>query len=134
QIQGPGAASLTVRRDTGGDYRIFTVVGGPTVVLYGLTISNGFERDGYGGGGILNSYGTLTVSNSTLSGNSAYNGAGGIRNGGTLTVSNSTLSRNSAGNSSGGIYNFGTLTVSNSTLTGNTADNGGGTLNSDAPP
>src|SRR5205807_8471283 len=42
QILGPGAASLTVRRDTGGDYRIFTVAGGPTVIFDGLTISNGY--------------------------------------------------------------------------------------------
>src|SRR5207253_8691758 len=49
QIQGPGAASLNVHRDTGGDYRIFTVEGGQTVVLDGLTISNG-STDVYGGG------------------------------------------------------------------------------------
>jgi hypothetical protein len=80
---------------------------------------------GYGvgqGGGLYNG-GTLTVSNSTLSGNSG----GGIYNPGTLTVSNSTLS----GNSGSGIYNPGTLTVSNSTLSGNSGsgiDNYWGTL------
>jgi CSLREA domain-containing protein len=37
QIQGPGADSLTVRRDTGGDYRVFTVDAGETVGIDGLT-------------------------------------------------------------------------------------------------
>jgi len=136
QIEGPGAASLMVRRDTGGDYRIFAVVGGPTVVLDGLTISNGLDSTN-GGGGIYND-GTLTVSNSTVSGNSASSG-GGIENYGTLTVDSSTLSGNSASASDagGGIFNWGTLTVQNSTLSGNSAGGvpgsngwGGGILNS----
>ena len=40
-LQGPGADQLTVRRDTGGTYRIFTVARGATVTLSGLTITNG---------------------------------------------------------------------------------------------
>src|SRR5262245_37077742 len=36
-LQGPGADSLTGRRDTGGSYRIFTVDSGTTVALSGLT-------------------------------------------------------------------------------------------------
>jgi hypothetical protein len=79
-----------------------------------------------GGGGIGNA-GTLTVSNSTLSSNTGSYG-GGIGNGGTLTVSNSTLFDNYAGDNGGGIYNYnGTLTVSNTTLSGNYAyyDSGG---------
>ncbi len=48
------------------------------------------------GGGIFND-GTLTVTNSTFSGNSAVDGGGGIYNsGGTLTVTDSTFSGNSA--------------------------------------
>jgi predicted outer membrane repeat protein len=100
-----------------------------------LTVSNstlsGNSADD--GGGIYNQ-GTLTVSTSTLSGNIAtgYYGGGGIYNGGRLTVSNSTLSGNSAtysNGSGGGIYTPGTLTVSNSTLSGNTSNrNGGGIL------
>src|SRR5262249_26784286 len=41
-IEGPGADQLTVRRDTGGYYRIFMVYTGPTVSIAGLTIANGF--------------------------------------------------------------------------------------------
>ncbi|MGH7224886.1 MAG: choice-of-anchor Q domain-containing protein, partial [Gemmataceae bacterium] len=81
------------------------------------------------GGGIANQ-GTLTVSNSTLSGNSTNGGGGGIINGGTLTVSNSTFSGNSAG-FGGGIFSYaGTVTVSDSTLADNSSNsNGGGIAN-----
>src|SRR2546421_695959 len=71
----------------------------------------------------------VTVTGSTLSGNSAsgfYGGGtgGGIYNSGTMTVTDSTLSGNSVGFSSstgGGISNSGTMTVTNSTLSGNSA-------------
>jgi hypothetical protein len=103
-----------------------------------VTIENG--RGDYGGGAVSNS-GTLTVSNSTLTGNSATsaNGGGAIYNYfGVLTVTDSTVSGNSAtafsgaGASGGGISNYyGTLTVSKSTLSGNSTsapagDFGGG--------
>lgn len=99
------------------------------------------------GGGIYNfggdlSSASLTISNSTLSSNSATNdagiyneanGQGAIGPGSaTLTISNSTLSGNSASTSGGGIYNFGNvnsngrLTVTNSTFSGNSANVGGG--------
>ena len=91
-----------------------------------LTIANstlsGNSADWGMGGGIFNRSGTLTISNSTLSGNSASNGGGISNANGTLTISNSTLS----GNSGRGIFNYGTLTISNSTLSGNS---GGGILN-----
>ena len=65
-IEGPGANRLTVRRNTGGSYRIFTVIGGP-VRTSGLTIANGVAVSG---GGVYNR-GTLTISHSTISGNTA---------------------------------------------------------------
>jgi hypothetical protein len=82
------------------------------------------------GGGIYNQ-GTLTVSNSILSGNSAGAG-GGIDNQGTLGVSDSIVSGNYASGfsgSGGGINNGGTATISNSTLSSNTASFGGGIEN-----
>jgi len=86
---------------------------------------------GYGEGGGLYNAGTLTVSSTTFTGNSAtvasfYGLGGGIYNFGTLTVRNSILSGNAATNHGGGIYNAGTLTVSSSTLSGNRAHVGGG--------
>ncbi len=129
-IQGPGAATLTVRRDTGGDYRIFSVGSGATVSLSGLKLSNGLARGQFStsppwsyipanGGGISNA-GMLTVSNCTVSGNGAAfpDEAGGIFNSGTLTLNNSTVSGNAA-RWAGGISNSGTLTLNNSTVSSN---------------
>ncbi|MEW5860144.1 MAG: filamentous hemagglutinin N-terminal domain-containing protein [Cyanobacteriota bacterium] len=105
--------------------QVFNIASGSTVTLDNLTIAKGKS---YNGGGIYNS-GTVKVSNSTLSGNTAvgiYGGGGGIYNSGTVKVSNSTLSGNTASYYGGGIYNSGTLDVSNSTLSGNTVSNYGG--------
>src|SRR5215208_6256874 len=85
-------------------YRVFEVGSGAKLTLSNLTVAEGAAADRAfgGGGGILNN-GTVTVSNSTLSGNSSNGGGGGIFNqSGTLTVSNSTLSGNSSGNFSPG--------------------------------
>ena len=77
------------------------------------------------GGGIDNESGTLTLTNSTISGNSAKDG-GGIVNAGTLTLTNSTVSGNRGDLVGGGIVNVGTLTLTNSTISGNSAKGGGG--------
>src|SRR5262249_54199603 len=107
----------------GGASRIFTVEPGADVVLEDLVLTAGAADQG---GAIFNN-GTLTVSGSTLSGNSAGYGGGIYNASGTLTVSDSTLSGNSASVFGGGIYNvFATLTVSDSTLSGNSAQYGGG--------
>jgi CSLREA domain-containing protein len=134
-IQGPGANVLTVRRDTGGAYRIFTVSTPATVTISGLTISNG---DAMGntpddsGGGILN-LGTLTLMNSTVSNNRAFFCGGGICNWGssaTAHVINSRVTNNESDFNGGGIENRSTLTVRNSTVSGNRARwDGGGIQN-----
>jgi CSLREA domain-containing protein len=145
EIDGPGADQLTVRRaDTAVDnFRIFTVSGDTTVVtISGMTISNGNAVGDPGvsdfGGGILNQDdGTLTVTDSTISDNTADGDGGGIDNDGegNLTVTGSTISGNTAGRDGGGIQTDttpGTVTVSDSTISGNTADgDGGGIANND---
>jgi streptogramin lyase len=125
--------------------RVFKVDSGVTATFDGLIIADGQPAQplpGYpsaaaNGGGIYNA-GTLTVLNSTLSGNSALNDGGGIYNyKGTLRVENCKLSGNWASGSydaGGGIYNYaGSLTVQNSTLVGNSArgyyGNGGAIAN-----
>ena len=77
------------------------------------------------GGGIDN-YGTLDITGSTISGNSADYHGGGIENyDGTLTITDSTISGNSAPYG-GGIYNYGTLDITGGTISDNTANDGGG--------
>ena len=102
---------------------MFEIASGANVTLKDLTITggNGVANNPSGtasddglGGGVLN-LGTLTVENSTLSGNSAQAG-GGIANlsGGTFAVSDSTFSGNSA-QAGGVIFNVDdTVTVNNS--------------------
>jgi len=72
------------------------------------------------GGGI--DAGTLTVTNSTVSGNATGGSGGGIE-AGTLTVTNSSVSDNTAGGSGGGILigGLGTATLTNCTVSGNAA-------------
>jgi predicted outer membrane repeat protein len=117
-INGPGAGQLTISGNNASRVFELSSKSTPQVTISGLTISNG------NGGGILNNSGdTLTVSNCILSGNTGA----GIYNDGTLTVTGSTLSGNSSNNNGGGIYNDGpTLTVTNCTLSNNKAGNVGG--------
>ena len=85
------------------------------------------------GGGIYSSSTTavMTVTNSVFSGNFAVDEGGAIRSGGTLTVTNSTFSDNSA-QSGGGIEHLGNLTVADSTFLNNSASFGGGIANDGA--
>jgi hypothetical protein len=80
-----------------------------------------------GGGGIYYNGGTLTVTNSTISGNSIFNGnGGGIWNAGNLTVTNSTISGNSAPPAQGGaIFNTGEAMIEDTILN---AGASGGTI------
>jgi CSLREA domain-containing protein len=92
------------------------------------------------GGGVLNSgnLATMTITDSTFSNNSAGNEGGGVDNAGaTLTIANSTFTGNSS-NYGGGVQNInGTLTLLNSTFSGNSATMAGGavgTYNNSAVP
>jgi CSLREA domain-containing protein len=128
-INGPGANLLTVSGNNAS--RVFSISSSSNAIvsISGMTISDGnvVPINGFGGGIFNGTTNTLTVTNSTISGNSALNG-GGIRNStGTLTVTNSTISGNTAtrlDTTGGGIDNIGTLTLTNSTISGNSAPNG----------
>ena len=86
----------------------------------------------HGGGGIFNnSNGTLTLERVTISQNATpdfFNG-GGIWNNGNISVTDSTISGNTSNNSIGGIANQGTAAMTNTTVSGNI---GTGILNSAA--
>ncbi len=128
-IHGPGVKRLTVNGNS--DNFGFAVSQTGSVTITGLA----FESS------VLPNEGTLTLINSTISGNTAIfdfsllgtPDGGGIFNapGGTLTLINSTVSGNRADGNGGGIFNApgGTLTLINSTISGNVADSGGGISN-----
>jgi hypothetical protein len=162
-IDGPGANRLTI---SGNDVsRVFDIAGGVTVTLSGLTLAHGLApqggaidnagnlaiRDaifsdnhsvgGIGGGAIDNQPGAgLTLSQSSLTNNTATAGAasdvfgGALLNQGSAIVSSSTFEDNEAlgggnsgtffaGSQGGAIDNFGTasLTVTSSTFANNEA-------------
>lgn len=98
------------------------------LIITSTVISGNKSTDG--GGGIFNLAGDITITNSTISNNTAVGTqdgfGGGIYNEGNLTISNSTLLGNKAFIGGGGIYNNGSLTLTNSTISGNTAPDGGG--------
>ncbi|HBW57944.1 MAG TPA: sodium:calcium exchanger [Oscillatoriales bacterium UBA8482] len=139
-FDGPGADQLTIRRDTGGDYNIFTVNGG-NVTFEGLKLSNGFPAGtipsssstttGSRGGAIniSSSNSNVKVIDSWLDGNQANNG-GAIANSGQLTVQNSTISNNTGSNGGGIIVIDGQVQIINSTIANNTGNIGGGIFNS----
>jgi hypothetical protein len=130
-ISGPGAANLFISGNGASNvFQVDSTVTGAGATISGVTIEDGFLGvPGENGGGIYNA-GTLTVSNSTVSGNATYgsdDNGGGIYNAGSLTVSGSTVSGNYSYNGDGGgIYNAGILTVSESTVSNNYSDSGSG--------
>jgi len=95
-----------------------------TLTLMNSTVSGNNNPNPEGAPGIENR-GTLILMNSTVSGNDTL---GGIHNYGTMTLTNSTVSDNacSADCEGGGIRNEGTMTLTNSTVSGNTSDRDGG--------
>ena len=146
-IEGPGSGDLAI---SGNDSSSIFVIGRGTVTIADVTILDG-RPGGFGVGGGISNYGTLTLANSTVSGNESQLGGGIYNNEGTVTLDNSTISGNAAtdgggifndngtlaltnstvgGNrvegGDGGIFNVGTLTISSSTISDNTADTQGG--------
>ncbi|GEM_PF-755213 len=100
-----------------------------TAVLVNSTVSGNTGKGTVSGsGGISNgSTGTLSLTGATVSNNqSLANHGGGIGAAGAVTITESTLSGNSAALSGGGMSASGTLTINRSTLSGNTATGGNG--------
>ena len=127
KIQGPGAEQLAIDADSSS--RVFLVNDDVTATISGLTITGGRADSG---GGVF-SYGTLTISDAVVSGNTAFDelsgrGGGVANREGELTIINSTISNNAAlkGDSfsgkGGGIYGYGgTIAIVDSVISGNSA-------------
>ena len=144
---GPNAPSGETCSTTSCAGPVLTVPSGEYVDLSGLTIANGNNTTTFpGAGGGLDNAGTVTITGSAFTGNTARGGgaiASGINFGsggtGSVTVTDSTFTGNSAGvggaidngtghgpGTSGG---FGTVSVTDSTFTGNSAGDGGAIVN-----
>ena len=108
-------------------YGLFTVGGGVTSSISGLTIEYGSAEYG---GGVFNS-GTLTLANDNIAYNDPVNG-GGIANRGVLNLKpGDTVHDNTATALGGGIYNSGggVVNMSGAEVYKNKALNGGGIFN-----
>src|SRR6266566_4769802 len=119
-IRGPGAGHVTLNGNPKDEFGVdVSPIGSVTIADLEFKSS------------LLYNIGTLTLNNSTISGNSTSSNGGGIDNIGTLTLNNSTVSGNTSYLSGGGIFNdaTGILTLNNSTVSGNLADSGGGISN-----
>jgi hypothetical protein len=113
--------------DGGGVYN-----SGGTVTITNCAVSNNLAgvTDPFpaGTGGGISSYGTLTITDSTINGNQGYVAGGGIACGGATTITNSTISNNGSSGQhdgrpwgrGGGIS--GSVTLNNSTLSSNYAN------------
>ncbi len=157
RIEGNGA---TIRREaTAPAFRILAV-SSSDLTLHGVTVTGGigtFDERYAPGGGLWATDSTITIRNSTISGNSGSWGGGiATSGGGPITITNSTISGNTgrgaffgystrdsasvvimnstiSGNTRGGIavWGRGPTTIANSTISGNTAlirHYGGGVL------
>ncbi len=170
-ITGAGAATTIVQANAAPNMAtnsVFIVNSGVTASISGLTIRHG-NPTGFGGGifafdsatalvvdsciirantaqsgdggGIWSGALSTTISNSTISGNTAGpaggNGGGGLfcRNTSNIcTVNNSAITDNTTVNSGGGInLNGSTLILNNSTVSGNSATINGGGLQINGP-
>jgi hypothetical protein len=122
-IDGTGSG-ITVN---GGGNQVFVIEGGVVADINALTITGGVASNF--GGGIYNK-GFLTLTNSTVTGNSAASGAG-INNAtnATMIMSGDTVNINTAQGDGGGVANSGHLTIINCTIAANNANLGGGIAN-----
>jgi len=153
RIQGNSA---TIERQAGAPlFRFFEISDNAELILENLTLSNGSTTEledesgrggaiynfgmlslnnsmltnnhAYTGGAIANELGSISLTNSLISSNSASgsDGGGGLRSeGGSVSIDSSTLSNNTSASYGGGLYTFagGLVEISNSTISGNSAD------------
>lgn len=124
-ILGAGADKTTIQ---GSAERVFDIGAGATVEVVGVTIRNGRQQTGNGGG--IRNAGQLSLTRVQVSGNRADGGAGGgIYSNGTgssLTVRQSAITGNTASGTGGGIAAGVQLALADSTVSGNAAGTSGG--------
>ena len=126
-ITGRGAGHTVVQANADPDvatYRVLYISSGSTVTISGMTIRHGKSSSA---GGIYNT-GNLTINDCAITDNVTTSGGGGAMysgGGDTLTINNSTISGNSSASlpafTAGGIYTLSTTTLTNCTISNNTS-------------
>jgi len=105
-------------------------LGGGGVFNYGTTTLIDCVVSGntaFFGGGIFNKGGILNLNGGSITGNTASHGGGISTFSGTVNVNHGSISENTAGSHGGGIYNlYGTVNMDGGSITGNTASQYGG--------
>lgn len=120
--------------DYGGGLYVSYVV---DLTISGSTITDNTADGGSGGGAYIYYVdGDISITDSTISGNTAGYLGGGLylgseigSEGGSVTITRTTIADNTAVDEGGGLYLYdlyAPVTVRNSTISGNTAQNGGG--------
>jgi hypothetical protein len=134
-ITGAGAGATIIQAGTAigdGVDRVFEILNGAVVTIIGVTVQYGVGA--FGGGGIANGNGTLTLSDSVIRDNRSDDG-GGISNNypSTLSLIRTTIRGNEATDGNGwGIRSIGMVTLTDSTVSMNLALLGGGIFNDDS--
>ncbi len=123
-ITGPGASQVLVQTDptiNPATFPLFVITGSPTVVIRGLSMTNGGGADG---AAIRATAGTLSVVECALYQNNASNSGGAISMNGagncTLNITDSTLNANGAINLGGAVSVIRTSGVATVNLSGAT--------------
>jgi parallel beta helix pectate lyase-like protein len=127
-----GAGARTTIFDAGGIPKVVEVANTAGGEISGVTLRNGGGQSQIGAGGAVQvraatAAASLTLRNVTVSGSRAVAGGGVANLGGTMTIENSTITGNLAsiasGSSGGGVVvaQAGTTTIRNSTISGNSA-------------
>ena len=134
-----GSGKLTVRDSLfdgnqadysgGGIYLRASTQAGIDAEITGSTFTNNSAQFGSGGGIFHSGNGTLTITDSVFSGNSADFRGGGVYNAnGSTVITGSLLEGNDADSGGGFEQNAGLAEIRDSSIVGNTASTGGGIL------
>ncbi len=125
-IQGVTIQNGSISGDGGGLY-----AAGRSLILNSSVLKNNNASGSGNGGGIISLNGTLEINDSTLGPGNTGTGVGGglYTSGGQVTLSNSTITSNTAA-FGGGLYNVAVMTITHATITQNyVSNNGGGVRN-----
>lgn len=127
EANGPSSSTLTINGGAIiGNQGTGVFIENGVTTLNGVTITNNLNPNW--GGGVRTVTGAINIINCLIADNSAGIGAGIFHQRGTLTIANSTISGNVAAGEGGGIANVNaTLTATNVTVTNNRTLSSGGT-------